>query len=64
VEIDAVEQRTRYLTEILLDLRGRAAALARGVPEKPAPASMHVTTALLNAYAGWLYEPAQLKHCF
>jgi hypothetical protein len=50
VDIDAVEQRRADLAEILLDLPGRAAALARAVAVEAAFAPVQFSTVLLNGY--------------
>ncbi len=44
VQVDAVQQRPADLAEVALDDRRRAAALARGVAEKPARTSVQVAT--------------------
>jgi hypothetical protein len=45
VDVDTIEQRTRYLAEIALDDGGRAAAFARGIAEKSAEAPVQIATA-------------------
>jgi hypothetical protein len=47
VDIDAVEERTADLTEIVLDLTRGAAALAGGIAVEPALAGVQITTAEL-----------------
>ena len=45
MDIDAVEQRTADLAEIMLDLARGAAALAGGIALEAALTSMQITTA-------------------
>jgi hypothetical protein len=45
VNIDAVEQRSADLSEVLLNLAGRAAALARGIAIEAAFAPVQISTA-------------------
>src|SRR4029077_20404276 len=45
VDIDAVQQGPADLPQVLLNLAGRATALARGIAEEPALARVQITTA-------------------
>ena len=50
MDIDAVQQRSADLTEILLDLSGRAAAFPSRVSVKSALTPVHVAIGLLRRY--------------